>query len=200
MQELLMYDPFIWHPVTRFIQFIADFNNPRRYHFPWLRSLPFFVAVNQNVMKQILLAAVIIFVATVLASCEKDRDVTPAPAHPQMTYRDHSHRVVNITTPGGIDISGDGPSDVWFEIFYDRDPATNTDTHRFMVSSGETSKLMILNGTAAPLLEPGNAISTQVTNGYELKSPGRVEIARRTLVHSNGAISWSGVWKDAQRK
>ena len=151
-------------------------------------------------MKQILLAAVIIFVATILASCEKDRDITTTPAHPQMTYRDLSSRVVNITTPAGIDISGDGTSDVWFEIFYTRDQASNTDYHRFVASSGETSRLMIRDATSATVLAAGAAISTQVANGHEWKSPAQAELAKRTLVQGTGAISWEGAWKDAQRK
>ena len=150
-------------------------------------------------MKQILLAALGVFIATLLASCEKDREIN-APAHPQMTYTDLSSRVVNITTPAGIDISGDGTSDVWLEIFYTRDQATNTDYHQFMVSSGETSRLMIQDAANAPVLAAGAAIGTQLTNGYEWRSPAQAGLAKRTLVQGTGAITWEGAWKNAQRR
>ena len=152
-------------------------------------------------MKQILLAAVIIFIATLLLSCEKDRDTSYVPDHPQMVYRDLSQRVVNIATPAGIDIGGDARSDVWFEIWHTKDDAHNKDIHRFSVSSGESSRLMVDSTRRKSSIIPGGAIiSSAGGNGFAWNAPANPELATRTLVRTAPAPTWEGDWKDANHK
>ena len=103
-------------------------------------------------MKYILLTAIVIS----FTSCEKEKNNSTS--HPQMSYTDLSARVINITTPSVIDISGDGVSDAWFEIWHTSEDAQNRDIHRFTVSSGEKSKLLVNAQAASPIIAEGTAI------------------------------------------
>lgn len=146
-------------------------------------------------MKRILLAALVIG----LAACEKE-PVSNTPAHPQMTYRDLSATVVNITTPAGVDINGDGPSDVWFDIWPTRDEALGRDFHRFTVTPGEGARLLVNAANGTPIIPQGGAIKLYGENGYEWKAPATADLAKRTLVRGVFAPAWEGAWKDVQHK
>ena len=145
-------------------------------------------------MKYILLAAIVVS----LTSCEKEKENSPS--HTPMTYTDLSGSVINITTPAGIDISGDGVSDAWFEIWHTREDAQNRDVHRFTVSSGEKSKLLVNPEDATPIITEGTIIKNTANAGYEWEAPASIELAKRILVSNTAAPTWEGAWKDVQRK
>jgi hypothetical protein len=145
-------------------------------------------------MKHILFVA---FIAC-LASCKKDTEIK-TPTIPMM-YKDLSSRVVNITTPAGIDINGDGPSDVWFEIFHTGDDIQEKDEHLFRVTQGEESKLLVNEQEESPIISKGDVIKINGNAGYEWEANANIELAKRTLYRNAAAPTWEGVWKNAQRK
>jgi hypothetical protein len=175
-----------------FSQFIPSFNTSFSYLLHVRIALYFFA-----LMKYILVVALCIS----LASCEKNNDETPPRAnHPEMIYKNLSNRVVNITTPAGIDINNDGPSDVWFEIWHTHDNAQNSDHHRFAVSAGEHSKLLVNTQHATPILSEGDSLDISQNTNYNWQAPASVDLAKRTLVKTTGTITWEGAWKDVQHK
>jgi hypothetical protein len=145
-------------------------------------------------MKPIIIAFLIIC----LASCKKDTDnLTPTV---QMIYKDLSSRVVNITTPAGIDIDGDGPSDIWFEIWHTDDDILKKDEHEFMIKPGEGGKLLVNEQETSPILAKGNVIKVNRNAGYEWEANATIELATRTLYRNAASPTWEGVWKNVQRK
>jgi hypothetical protein len=133
-----------------------------------------------------------------LASCKKD--VTIEPGTPKMTYTDLSSKVINITTPAGVDINGDGASDVWFEIFHTRNKNLKQDVHRFVASPSEESKLLVNDQNGTPIINNGNGIYNIQNAGYLWETGMQTELATRTLIEGEALPTWEGAWKDVQHK
>jgi hypothetical protein len=148
------------------------------------------------VMKYILLAAMVIS----FASCKKEKEENTTVSHPLMTYQDLTGKVINISTPAGVDITGDGTSDLWFDIFSTREDAQNKDIHRFSVSTGEQGKILVNTQNASPIITEGTTLKLNGIDGYHWKAPASTELAKRTFIRNTPAPVWEGQWKDVQNR
>jgi hypothetical protein len=146
----------------------------------------------------LLLAAIIIG----LSSCEKDKDVVSkvTPTHPQMFYRDLSARVINMHTPGGIDINGDGPSDVWFENWTAGNDVLGTDTYTLTAAAGENSKLLTDAHDESIIYHHGGVINATGSTGFTWSDEAMFEMVSQTVPRNGGAVTWDGPWKAVDHK